>query len=1136
MKKIRFFYECDLHCLNKTFRVMRITVFLLLASILQTFANDAYSQKTRLSLDFQGTKLADALDEIENKTEFYFLFNEKLIDINRKVNMSVNNEKIDEILDQLFAETEIVYTITDRKIILAPSFLTENEQQQNSVSGKVTDSSNQPLPGVTVLIKGTNIGTVTNTEGNYSLTGIPDNATLQFTFVGMKGQEITVEDKTTIDVVMIEDAIGLEEVIAIGYGTQKRATITGSVAAIQGEKIVNIPVANVSSTLAGKLPGVVALQRSGLPGGDNTSINIRGFGNALIIVDGVEQDFNQLDPNEIESFSVLKDAAAAIYGSRAANGVILVTTKRGRSVKPTIDFSTNLGWQTRTAWPMMANSGEFTSLINQGRINQSQPLKYTEYDVKVYKYVSGDEEVIETMTPQELERFKTEDLRNYRNEDPYSAAFKDWAPIQQYNLSSRGGNDNLKYFISAGILNQQSMFKSEDAKFNRYNVRGNLDAKITNNLNVSLDFSGRYEQRDYPLAGMDGIMQLTYWGEPTKAKVWPDLTKPVGSIVDAINADLTGYRQYDYQEYNTALAFDYQVPWIKGLSLKGRLDYRAGFYYNNIFGKQYWTYVYDYKTDIYTQATNPSGKTSLTVESRHDDWITGQFFADYNRSFGNHEIKGLFVYEGLSSRSRYLQGYREGYLSTALQILNAGGDLNKNNAGTESEAGRVSYVGRLNYGFANKYLLEGTFRYDGNSIWGEDYRWGFFPSVLIGWRISEENFIKNSASFIDNLKLRGSIGTLGDDKGGIPYQYLATYSINGKYIFNNTIGNGIKNNGIANPYATWAEYTTYNGGLDFSFWKNKLYGEFDLFYRYGYNLLGYRADALPTTFGASFPAENLNSSSNRGFELKLGHQNKIKEFSYDIEGNVSWNRAKWEEYEEKDYSEATPDVKARDQVSGQWQNIIWGYEAVGLFQSQEEIDNWTFNQDGNNNKTLRPGDIKYVDRNNDGKLNKYDEIIIGNNVPLTMFGLSLSANWKGIDFSALFQGAADLWMYDNEERAAAQYEGNTYGYYARDTWTPENTDAKYPRFVPGNSQNNRQSSTFWMHDASYLRLKNLQIGYMLPQKILSVAGVKSCRIYFSGVNIFTLTGMKTFDPEAPIGDLRYYPQQKTYSVGLNLSF
>jgi TonB-linked SusC/RagA family outer membrane protein len=1005
------------------------------------------------------------------------------------------------------------------------------------VNGRVVDqATGTALKSVTVAVKGGGATVVTGEDGNFRISVSTSEAVLQVSHVNYVSQDVPVNGRSSIEISLAAQSSTLSDVVVVAYGTQKKSSVTGSVASISGKDLTNVPVPNISSALAGRLPGLVAVQRSGQPGVDNTAINIRGFGNALIIVDGVPQEFNQLDPNEIETFTILKDAAAAIYGARAANGVILVTTKRGKSGKPTISFSSGLSWQTRTNWSRMADAGEFTSLINQGRINNGQPLKYTEYDVKVFRYVSGDPNALNDMTDAEKTRLQSEDLRNYHNEDPFGAAFEDFAPMQQYNLSSRGGNESIKYFISGGFLNQSSMLRSGDMSYKRYNLRANVDARITKNLNVGVDFAGRSERRFYPISGIDWIMQLTYWGEPVKWKTWPDLSKPTGSIVDASNADLSGYQKLNYDEYNSAFNFDYTVPFVKGLSVQGRFNYRIGNYFNERFTKQYWTYNYDFKTDTYTRATTPSGNTSLSMETRQDTWLTGQMFLKYDRRFGKHDVKGLFLYEGLDNSLKYFNAYREGFLSTSLPILNAGGDVNKNNAGTEQEDGRASYAGRINYGYNDKYFLEATFRYDGNSMWAGDYRWGFFPGLLAAWRISEEGFFRKNISFIDNLKLRASIGISGDDAGGIPFQYLQTFSVNGQYILNNVIGNGIRNNGIANPYGTWAEYKTYNVGLDFSMFKNHLYGEIDVFYRDGYNLLGTRADALPTTFGAALPRENLNSSSNRGFELRLGYRNRKGDFSYNVEGNVSWNRAKWEQVSERDFSSASAAVKARDMVSYSWQNIMWGYKAVGLFQSQDEINKWPVNQDNANNRTLRPGDIKYLDLDSNGRLDRYDEAIIGNTVPLTMFGFNMSLGWKNFDFSMLIQGAANFNTHINEERAPAQFEGNTYAYVATNSWTPSNPNAKFPRFFAGGAQNNRALSSFWIHDASYVRLKNLQFGYTLPDKLLRRVGLSTCRFYFSGVNLLTLSDMENFDPEAPIGDIRYYPQQKTFSFGLNLNF
>ncbi len=1020
------------------------------------------------------------------------------------------------------------------------------------VRGVVTDGlTGETLPGANIVIKGTVTGVVSDNEGRYSMVLPDENTILVVSFIGYLNQEVRVGGNREINIALMPDVQALEEFVVVGYSSQRKTHVTGSVATVRGDQIVDKPVSSITQSMGGRLPGVVALQRKGEPGRDEADIKIRGFGRALVIVDGVEQSLSQLDMNTIESISILKDAAASIYGARAAHGVIIITTKRGRIGKPTINFSGNQGWQTTTKYPRMADAGEYVSIINQGRINEGRPLKYDDYFVKVNQYISGNTDVVNNMTPEELERFNNDDLRNYFNEDPWDAAFKKWGRIDNYNLNSRGGNESVKYFLSGGVLNHSSILRTEDTYYVRYNLNGNVDAAITDRLNVSFDMSARYEDRNYPAARregtgfnedpMDWIMQLTFWGEPGKPKKWPDPNKPAGGIATVTNADIVGSHDHNYKEFNVALGFNYEIPKIDGLTMRGRVNSRTGYFHNKFFHKEYYIFDYDYATGIYTRADNPSDITSLRYRIRKDEWLTGNLFLNYENTFGRHEIKGLVGYEGVDESLVFTQAYREDYFSTAVQILDAGGNENKDNSGFEREWGRASYLGRLNYSFDNKYLLEGTFRYDGNSMWTDKYRWGFFPGVSAGWRLSEESFIKDRLAFIENLSLRGSFGILGDDAGGIPYQYLDTYSITGHYVLGGRLGTGIQTTGISNPFATWAEYKMYNAGLDFNFFNSRIYGILDVFYRYGYNLLGSRVGALPTTFGANFPLENINSSSNRGFELSLGHRYTVGDFKYNIEGNVSWNRARWEHYEELDYSEAEQWVRDRDMVSGRWQNVIFGYVAKGLFQNQEEIDNWALDQDGNGNATIRPGDIKYQDLNGDGKLDRFDQTIIGNTVPLTFFGFNISASWKNIDVTVFAQGATDFHRFTNEERVPAQFEGNTHAYIANDSWTPDNPDASFPRFVAGGAANNRPVSSFWVRDASYVRLKNIQIGYTIPKAVISRIGISDVRLYFAGVNLFTWTNMIAYDPEAPSSSewanpVRYYPQQKTYSIGMNMTF
>jgi TonB-linked SusC/RagA family outer membrane protein len=1009
---------------------------------------------------------------------------------------------------------------------------------QKSVNGKVADDAGEPLPGVTVIIKGTTNGSVTDMDGNYNITNIPDDATLQFSFVGMKTQEIVVGAQTTINVTMLADAIGLEEVVAVGYGTQKKGNLTGSVASVQSEDLVRAPVASTSNALAGRLSGVISKQGSGAPGKDQASLSIRGFGQPLVIVDGIEADFNTIDANEIESISVLKDASAAIYGARAGNGVILVTTKRGKQGKPTITLNSSYTSQSNTRFLDPVSSGQYAEIKRQGwhELGEIGNAPFSEEDIA--KYYKGDDP-------------------NYPNTNWFEEVMRDAAPMHQHNLSVRGGSDQIKYYGFVGYLDQQSFLKSGDGNFKRYNARANIDAKINKNLSVQFDFSVINSVRNYPWRFDQGDGSGWYqdlWGQqPIYPGSLPDPTKYAYAgaevqIVAESERDGQGYRDREYQNYKGSIALEYQVPFIKGLKAKAFANISRDYNFSKIYSQDYSSYRYNFDTDDYILAQELK-QSSLTHDNSEYKIITYQASLNYERTFDNHNISALALFEAIDQLGTSIAASRSSFLEPNIDYLFGGSESSMTNYGSATETGRASYVGRLNYSYKNKYLLESTLRYDASAKFAPENRWGVFPSISLGWRISEEEWVKNSISAISNLKLRGGASKTGFDGIG-NFLYLAGYNFQAEYAFGDGLQKTLVTKGLENPDFGWEEITIYNLGLDFGFWSDKLYGEFDVFSRDREGIAGYRSVSLPNTFGSAASIENLNSQNTQGFEVMLGSRGNISDVNFNFSGNVSYARTTWTDFDEPEYED--PDQERIYKQTGNYIDRTMGYRSDGLFTSQEEIDGLPYDQDGNANSTLRPGDIKIIDLNGDGIVDWKDQTVIAEGtIPHWMIGFNTDIKYKNFDLSLLFQGALGYSIRNNLMPGI----GSTIGYENR--WTEENNNAN--ALVPRRGSiaaSNSYYSDFFLRTSNYIRLKTLSFGYSLPNKLLKSTGLQSVRFYFAGTNLFTIDKLKKYgvDPEVTIEALDatgqapprtiypeprngyYYPQQKTLTFGVNLSF
>lgn len=1005
--------------------------------------------------------------------------------------------------------------------------------QEKTISGTVSDKGGQPLPGASVIIKGTTIGTQSDFDGNFTLNVADENATLVISYIGFSTKELLIANQTTFNVTLEESAASLDEIVLVGYGTTQKRNLTGAVASLKSEDITRAPVSSTSNALAGRMPGLITKQSSGEPGNDAANISIRGFGNALIIVDGVEQSFNDINPNEIENISILKDASAAIYGARAGNGVVLITTKKGKFGKPKLTLRTSTTMQSPTMYPEPMNAGQYAEVLREAQLNAGRNnTTYSEEDVALFYSGASPE--------------------THPNTDWYGETYRNWSPMTNHELSLSGGTENTKYFGFLGYLDQEGLIRSGDNKFKRYNVRLNLETDITDNLTASFNLSGIFGELQRPNQWGLSFYRSVYDALPTVASSFPDETKTPYQGFGNFNPlaisdiDKSGYTNVYTNNLVGGLVLEYDFPTVEGLSMKGQANYKQITTENKSWSKEYETYNYNAETDVYTFNGNQNGPTKLTRNYNKHRTLTGQLSLNYDRTFDNdHTFKGLVLLETIDIKNSWFNAGRQGFTTTtAIDYLFAGDTEGQTANGSATEAGRSSLVGRVNYNYKGKYFLEGIMRYDGSANFASAERWGLFPSVSAAWRISEEPFFKDNVKTLSNLKIRTSIGNTGRDNTG-QFQYITGYQLGGAYAIGGDVVTGINTTGLANPNITWESMTTYNAGLDFSLFNNKLYSQVDVFYRLREGILATRGGSLPNTFGAALPAENINSQDNRGYEFVLGYKGSIKDFKFDISGNFTKSRAKWVDFNEAEFTD--PDDIRILQQTGRWTDVFIGYVTDGLFTSQDEIDNYDLDQDGNGNSSVFPGDIKYVDLNGDGVLDNKDRKEIGKGAtPLISYGLNLSASYKGISLDILLQGAADFNM------TLSQFDQLSLRNYPEvmfnNRWTPENNDANalFARQAL-NSQNNknRNPSTFYMKDASYLRVKNISIGYDFPSELMEAIKIDNLRVFLSGTNLFTFSELNKYDldPEAlAVGGNQarrsgwYYPQQRTISMGLEVKF
>jgi len=1104
---------------SKPFLIMRITVFLLLFSVIQVMGENSYSQNTRLSLNLKDVSIENVLDEIENQSEFYFLFNQKLVNVDRKVDINAKNERIKDILAILFEGENINSLVLDRQILLSPEYMTEKvnvtkdrQQQEIVVTGKVTDKDGNTLPGVTVVLKGTTQGTVTNAEGNYSISNIPDGAILQFSFVGMRTQEFEVGTQTSIDVTLAQESIGLDEVVTIGYGTQKKVNLTGSVSAITEKTMTKKTVSFASQGLAGEVSGLQVRQESGNPGKNAANLTIRGLGtfssagnSPLIIVDGVPSSINNLDYNNIESISILKDAASAsIYGSRAANGVILITTKNGEDEKFHVNYSAYVGKQSATEMPQYLDSWDWVKLSNEAAINLGQSPSWSEEDIQKFK--SG------------------EDPDNYPNEQYYKDFFTSGNGLQtNQSLTFSGGSSNTKYLVSAGYMRQNGIV--EQNYFNRYNIRTNLKSDLRDNLRLDVRLHANQSYRTEPipggnlgsheLEGTDGLIRQVSGGNPTIPGRKSDGTYGYsGPFAPYAVLDANSYMERKPQHLMGNMSLDWDI--FNSLTLSGRISYQSDYEYFKARQANVWI--------------NPDlsfGPSSIRVIKNDSRYLVMNSTVDYVKTFGNHN---LHILGGVSQESydyESLEGYRQNLVSEELATLNAASNANMQNSGNFSRWTLRSFFGRFNYSFQEKYLLEINARYDGSSRFSEDERYGLFPSISGGWRISEENFF--NIPWINELKIRGSYGSLGNQQiGTYPYQKLINLGQN--YPFGNSIQTGAAYTTHSFQDITWESTDIINAGLNLTALEGKLELSTDYFIKKTHDIL-YNLSAS-RVLGMGVSEQNAGGIENKGLEFEIVHKNRIGDFYYSVSSNFSILDNKVVKL-----GNVSKDI-GKGLFIGESLGSIYGYETEGLFIDQEDIDNYPEQPYYAEPGLIRYKDISGPDGVPDGEVTaEYDRKVIGDQLPTYLYGLSIAVDYKGFDFYIQFQGEGDYVKIPTGNMLSSQE------WVEENRWTRENPDrwAKFPRLGGlGWGQNYYNwNSTYWLLDASYLRIKNIQIGYTLPSNLVSKLSIDNCRIYLAGLNLVTFDKYyKGWDPEMETVGLAGsgYPPTRLISLGINVNF
>ena len=1000
-------------------------------------------------------------------------------------------------------------------------------QATGRITGTITSQSGAPLAGAQVSVQGTALGARTGATGEYAISGVAAGShTVRVSHVGYAEQTRTVTvaagQAATASLQLPLQTVQLEGIVAVGYGTQRKATATGAVTAIKGTDIAKAPAANTAQMLSGKLPGLIVVNPSGEPGAEGMSIRIRGsrtLGNndPLIVIDGVpgrRGGLDRLRPQDIESISVLKDASAAIYGSRAANGVILVTTKRGRSGAPEFSMTFNQGYNQPTRLPEMADAPTYMTMLNEIDMYRNRAPRYSA-DV-IEKHRTGADPWL------------------YPDTDWFGEVIKDRSLQSSADVSLSGGADKVQYYLKLDGFTQDGYYVNSATRYNQYGFRSNIDGQPTDNLSIRFDIAGRLEDRNYPVRSAQSVFRMLMRGKPNLPAFWPNgLPGPdieFGDNPAVISTPATGYDTDEQYYANGNLGADLRIPGVEGLTIRGNASYDQWFRYRKQWRTPWTLYTWDYRTrdangePVLQPARRGFSAPELDQRDDRENKITFNVVTEYKRDLGAHSVGILGGVDQERTDNSNLSAFRKFFVSDQIDQMFAGGDPEKNNSGSAGVGRRHSYFGRANYDYSDKYLVELVGRYEGSYIFPEDKRFAFLPAVSAGWRISEEPFFQSVAPFFNDLKLRGSWGKTGNDRID-EWQYLATYGFGSGYVFGvNQEVKSIFQTRTPNPDVTWEIATQSDIGVDGSMFDNRLSFEFDYFREVRDDILWFRNASVPQTAGLSLPRENIGKVKSGGFDGSITwRQEMASDFAFDVTLNGGYANNEilfWDE---------APGAPEWQRSTGRRMNTSLYYQAIGVFKDQaalNEYPTWP---------GARPGDVRFKDVNEDGKINAEDRVRVNeNNEPTLTGGLTVAGRAKNLDFTVFFQGAGGSMQYVQTESGEI---GNFMQEFAENRWRPDAPSETNPRtFNRTDEYWLQNANTFWLRDTDYVRLKTVDIGYSLPQGLTGKLAMNGMRIYVSGQNLVTWDKLKLLDPEARSNSLQYYPQARVFNVGASVTF
>jgi TonB-linked SusC/RagA family outer membrane protein len=1149
---------------------MKLLTFLMF-TVLAVSAADSYSQAAKFSLKLKDATVREVFDHIEDNSEFILLYNEKWVDVNRRVDINVKNETVEKILDQTFKGTRNVYKIYERQVVILEDEKAEipanvqrqiveaqtQQPQQKEITGKVTDSDGLPLPGVSVIVKGTTIGTVTNADGEFSL-NIPLNAEiLQFSFVGMRTQEIHIEGRTTITVVMEEDVLGIEEVVAVGYGTQKKANLTGAVGVATAERLENRPIVSAGQGLQGVIPNLNISIQDGDPT-TTANFNIRGFesingGSPLILVDGVPMDIERINPNDIASVSVLKDASAsAVYGARAAFGVVLVETKRAKKGKIVVTLGTELSL-AKPIWLMdlVTDPYQFVLAKNEASMRTNGAPAYDEL------YVEGTKRWSENPTDENAWAVVDGEIRYYGNSNYADEIITEFAPQNKYDLNISGASEKASYYVSFGFLNKDGYIKNKEKNqnFKRYNILIKTEFQLTDWLSIDEKITFNSQVSDKPHSYLRGVNQNTVARQtPLDMIRFPDLPYYIEP------GDREEYEQYigmyfggtnwlPYLEDGGRETFTTNDTWFtQGLTLTPIEGFRVR---SDFSYRSYWRDYQDVANKVEMIQGNSLNPVTITNEHSGEDFIDNRFnrsqyyvfnaYADYEiNHLSGHYFKAMAGFNQEWGRNNFVRAQASNLITPSIWDLNATSGVQQTYGSKNHVFLRGAFY-RFNYIFKDKYLLELNGRYDGTSRFPKESRFGFFPSFSAGWRLSHEAFMDGTRNWLDNFKIRASYGELGNQLLGNNYYPYINSMGSGMSPFMMTSGSRtpyVSASGLVSPTLTWETVATQNLGVDITTLNQRLDLSFDAYIRDTKDML--MNVTYPAVLGTGAPQQNAADLRTRGWELSISWRDRIgQDWKYGMNLALSDNQAEITKYE-------NPTGNFNDYYVGKKIGEIWGFQTVGIFQYEEDVASAADqSQIGSN---WRPGDIQYADLNNDGKITRGsqtlddpgDLTIIGNTTARYSFGISPDISYKNWSLNVFFQGLFRDY-FPPPGNWAAFYPFNTNiveKYYLTETWSEDNRDAYFPApHLSTNDNKNKQTQSRFVQNAAYIRMKNLTLNYNLPTNLINKIKLSRAQVYFSGMNLWEYTKMhKPLDPENVYTTDQEYYFQRIFTLGIKITY